>query len=180
MRIIAGKYKRTPLVTLEGDLTRPTKDMVKEALFDSLQINDGDSFLDLFSGSGSIGIEAISRGATKVIFNDFNKDAVKVIETNLRKINEEAKVFNLNYEECLFKLNDYPFNYIFLDPPYAFDEYENIFNLINKYNLLLNKGIIIVEVKKTVDLNDEYYGFVKYKEKKYGITKLLYYRKKEN
>ena len=180
MRIIAGKYKRTPLVTLEGDLTRPTKDMVKEALFDSLQINDGDSFLDLFSGSGSIGIEAISRGATKVIFNDFNKDAVKVIETNLRKINEEAKVFNLNYEECLFKLNDYPFNYIFLDPPYAFDEYENIFNLINKYNLLLNKGIIIVEVKMTVDLNDEYYDFVKYKEKKYGITKLLYYRKKEN
>lgn len=180
MRIIAGKYKRTPLVTLEGDLTRPTKDMVKEALFDSLQINDGDSFLDLFSGSGSIGIEAISRGAIKVIFNDFNKDAVKVIETNLRKINVEAKVFNLNYEECLFRLNDYPFNYIFLDPPYAFDEYENIFNLINKYNLLLNKGIIIVEVKKTVDLNDEYYGFVKYKEKKYGITKLLYYRKKEN
>lgn len=180
MRIIAGKYKRTPLVTLEGDLTRPTKDMVKEALFDSLQINDGDSFLDLFSGSGSIGIEAISRGATKVIFNDFNKDAVKIIETNLRKISVEAKVFNLNYEECLFKLNDYPFNYIFLDPPYAFEEYENIFNLINKYNLLLNKGIIIVEVKKTVDLNDEYYGFVKYKEKKYGITKLLYYRKKEN
>ena len=180
MRIIAGKFKRTPLVTLEGDLTRPTKDMVKEALFDSLQINDGDSFLDLFSGSGSIGIEAISRGASKVIFNDFNKDAVKIIETNLRKINVEAKVFNLNYEECLFKLNDYPFNYIFLDPPYAFEEYENIFNLINKYNLLLNKGIIIVEVKKTVDLNDEYYGFVKYKEKKYGITKLLYYRKKEN
>lgn len=180
MRIIAGKYKRTPLVSLEGDATRPTKDMVKEALFDALQINGGESFLDLFSGSGAIGIEAISRGASKVVFNDSNKDAVKIIETNLKKINEEAKVYNLNYEECLFKLNDYPFDYVFLDPPYAFDEYEKVFELIDKYNLLNRKGIIIVEVKKTVDLNDEYKTIVKFKEKKYGITKLLYYRKKEN
>ena len=170
MRIIAGKYKRTPLVTLEGDLTRPTKDMVKEALFDSIQINSEDSFLDLFSGSGAIGIEAISRGAKKVVFNDCSKDAVKIIETNLKKINENARVLCLDYEECLFKLNDYPFDYIYVDPPYAFEEYEHIFELVDKYKLLSKKGIIIVEVKKTVDLNDEYSNLIKYKEKKSSPT----------
>lgn len=177
MRIIAGKYKRTPLLTLEGDATRPTKDMVKEALFDSLQICEGESFLDLFSGSGAIGIEAISRGASKVVFNDLNKDAVRIIETNLDKIHEQAKVLNLNYEECLFKLNDYPFDYIFIDPPYAFKEYEHIFNLIDKYHLLNKKGIIVVEVRKDVELNDNYYSICKYKEKKYGISKLVYFKK---
>lgn len=180
MRIISGKYKRTPLASLEGDKTRPTKDMVKEALFDSIQILSSDSFLDLFSGSGAIGIEAISKGVTKVVFNDSNKDAIKIINTNLNKINETAKVFNLDYEECLFKLNDTPFDYIFIDPPYAFEEYEKVFNLIDKYHLLSKKGIIIVEVNKNTLLNDYYNEVEKYKEKKYGITKLIYYRKKAN
>lgn len=178
MRIIAGKYKRTPLITLEGDKTRPTKDMVKEALFDSIQITSEDSLLDLFSGSGAIGIEAISRGAKRVVLNDCNKDAVKIIEANLKKINEQARVLNLDYEECLFKLNDFPFDYIFLDPPYAFEEYEYIFKLINSYHLLTRKGIIIVEVNKNTKLNDNYFDLIKFKEKKYGISKLLYYRKK--
>ena len=178
MRTIAGKYKRTPLVSLEGDLTRPTKDMVKEALFDALQINSEESFLDLFSGSGAIGIEAISRGAKRVIFNDSNKDAVKIIETNLKKINEVARVLNLDYEECLFKLNDEPFDYIYIDPPYAFKEYNKVFELIEKYHLLTKKGIIICEVRKDINLNDEYHEVYKYKEKKYGISKLLYFRKK--
>lgn len=176
MRIIAGKYKRTPLQTLEGDLTRPTKDMVKEALFDSLQVSEGENFLDLFSGSGSIGIEALSRGASKVVFNDANKEAVKIIESNLDKIHEQARVLNLDYEECLFKLNDFPFDYIYIDPPYAFKEYDKVFELIYKYHLLNKKGIIVVEVRKNVDLKDNYISFEKYKEKKYGISKLIYYR----
>lgn len=180
MRIVAGKYKRTPLITLEGDSTRPTKDMVKEALFDTLQIGYDDTFLDLFSGSGAIGIEALSRGAKKVVFNDLNKDAVKVIEANLDKIHEQAKVYNLNYEECLFKLNDYPFDYIYVDPPYAFKEYDKVFELVEKYNLLSKKGIIITEVRKDVDLLDQYICFEKFKEKKYGISKLLFYRRKSN
>ena len=89
MRVIAGKYKRTPIKTLEGeDITRPTRDMVKEALFSSIQINNETRFLDLFSGSGSIGLEALSRDAKEVVFNDINKDAVKIINTNLEKVNE--------------------------------------------------------------------------------------------
>lgn len=178
MRIVAGKYKRTPLVSLDGDSTRPTKDMVKEALFDALQVCEGESFLDLFSGSGAIGIEAISRGCNKVVFNDSNKQAVKIIETNLDKIHENARVLNLDYEECLFKLNDTPFDYIFLDPPYAFDEYDKVFELIEKFHLLSKNGIVISEVRKDVYLKEEYNEVILYKERKYGISKLLYYRKK--
>lgn len=177
MRIIAGKYKRTNLSTLEGEQTRPTKDMVKEALFDALQVNEGESFLDLFSGSGSIGIEAISRGASLVIFNDNNKKAVEIIESNLEKIHEQARVLNLDYKECLFKLKNDSFDYIFIDPPYAFLEYDNVFNLINEYNLLNDNGRIIVEVKKDTELSDLYFNYVKYKEKKYGISKLIFYKK---
>lgn len=180
MRIIAGKYKRTPIKTLEGeDITRPTRDMVKEALFSSIQIDNDTSFLDLFSGSGSIGLEALSRDAKEVVFNDVNKQAVKIIETNLQKVHEDRKVFNLDYQECLTRLDGNMFDYIYCDPPYNFNTYENIFYLVNKYNLLSKKGIIIVETRKDTDLKDEYAGINKFKEKKYGISKLLYYRKEQ-
>lgn len=178
MRIIAGKYKRTPLKTLEGLDTRPTKDMVKEALYSSLSIDEGSRFLDLFAGSGAIGIEAISRGASKVVFNDANPEACKIIKENLRKINEDARVYDLPYEECLFKLNEYPFDYIYLDPPYAFEEYDRLFELIETYHVLAAKGIIIAEVRKNVDLKDHYADLYLYKERRYGISKLLYYRRR--
>ncbi len=179
MRVVAGKYKRTPLKTIESLSTRPTKDMVKEALFSSIYIDENTSFLDLFSGSGAIGIEALSRGAKEVYFNDLNKDAVKVIKENLSKLKENRIVYNLNYDSCLLKLKGEQFNYIFLDPPYAFKEYEVVFKLIDEYNLLKVDGKIIVEVKKDVELLDSMYQFNKYKEKKYGISKLIYYRRED-
>lgn len=179
MRVVAGKYKRTPLKTIESLSTRPTKDMVKEALFSSIYIDEETSFLDLFSGSGAIGIEALSRGAKEVYFNDLNKEAVNIIKENLLKLKENRVVYNLNYDACLNKLNGIQFDYVFLDPPYAFKEYENIFKLIDEYSLLKDNGKIIVEVKKDVELDDNIYSLNKYKEKKYGISKLLYYRRKD-
>ena len=180
MRVIAGKYKRTPIKTLEGkDITRPTKDMVKEALFSSIVINNETCFLDLFSGSGSIGIEALSRGAKEVIFNDINKDAIKIIKENLDKVKEDRVVYNLGYLDCLDKVSNMKFDYIYCDPPYDFNEYDQIFCTVDKYNLLNKKGIIIVEVRKNIDLCDSYFEIKKYKEKKYGISKLLYYRRDE-
>ena len=105
MRIIAGKYKRTPILTLEGDdITRPTRDMVKEALFSTISVDEDTAFLDLFSGSGSIGLEALSRGAKTVVFNDRNRDAVKIIKANLKKVREEREVYNLDYSDCLSEL----------------------------------------------------------------------------
>lgn len=179
MRVIAGKYKKSNLYTLDSLKTRPTKDMVKEALFSSININEDSIFLDLFSGSGSIGIEALSRGAKDVIFNDLNKDAVKIIKANLTKFNETRLVYNLDYLNCLNVLKSRHFDYIFIDPPYAFDEYENIFKTIDDLKLYSENCKIIVEVKKEKELSDDLFNFEKYKEKKYGISKLLYYRRKD-
>lgn len=176
MRVIAGKYKRSPLNSLEGDLTRPTKDMVKEALFSSISINSDTCFLDLFSGSGGIGIEALSRGAKDVVFNDLNKDAVMIIKSNLNKFHEDRQVYNLSYKECLNRLNQ-KFDYVYLDPPYAFTNYEEIFHTLISNDLLNDNAMIIVEVRKNVDLNGNIADFHLFKEKKYGISKLLYYKK---
>ena len=178
MRVIAGKYKRTPIKTLSGDdVTRPTRDMVKEAFFSTIDIYSDTNFLDLFSGSGSIGLEAISRGADRVVFNDLNKDAVKIIQNNLDKLYERREVYNLDYQECLKKLEGSKFDYIYCDPPYDFNAYEDIFFYVEKYELLNKEGIMIMEVRKDTDLKDEYLGLKLYKEKRYGISKLLYYKK---
>ena len=158
MRIISGRYKRLNLDTLEGDSTRPTKDMVKEALFDSLWVSEGESFLDVFAGSGAVGIEAVSRGLEDVVFNDLNKDAC------------------LDYT-ALFKTLKRDFDYIFLDPPYALDDYDNIFSLIQNNNVLKEKGIIIFEVRSDSKIKESYGPYKLYKERKYGITKLMYYKK---
>lgn len=168
MRIIAGKYKRRNIKTLESYDTRPTKDMVKEAIFDSIQINEGDTFLDLFAGSGAIGIEAISRGANKVVFNDNNIKAVYIIKENLKSINETAEVYN---EDSLVLLKDLKesFSYIFIDPPYIYDKYDDLIDLIKHNNLLKDNGSIILEVNKDTVIKHKVF-----KEKKYGISKILY------
>ena len=179
MRVVAGKYRGTNLYTLEGNNTRPTKDMVKEALFSSLMVMPDESFLDIFSGSGAIGIEAISRGLSDVIFNDYNRDACKIIEKNLDKIKVKKKVYNLDYKDLLNSLKT-SFDYIFADPPYAFEHYDELFELIQKNNLLNKKGIIVLEVKSDNKLKERFGAYILYKERKYGISKLLYYRKEEN
>jgi len=180
LRVIAGKYKRSNLNTLEGDdITRPTRDMVKEALFSSINLYEDDYFLDLFSGSGAIGIEALSRGVNNVYFNDVNKEAYKIIKSNLAKLKEDRMVYNLDYKDCLNKLKDIKFDYIYIDPPYKFNEYENIFSIVKCNAVLNDKGIMIVEVRKDTDLLEEYEGIKLYKEKRYGINKLLYYRQGE-
>ena len=181
MRIIAGKYKRTPLQTLEGEeITRPTRDMVKEALFSTITVYSDTKFLDLFAGSGAIGLEALSRGAQEVVFNDANKQAVKIIKANLHKVHEEREVYELDFKDCLIKLAGYGFDYIYCDPPYAFGEYEKIFEYVKRYDVLNKDGKIVIETRKDRDLNETYEDMHIYKEKRYGISKQLYYGKGEN
>ncbi len=178
MRIIAGKYKRTPLKTLEGEeITRPTRDMVKEALFSSIFIYSDTTLLDLFSGSGAIGLEALSRGAEEVVFNDINRQAVDIIRENLKKVHEERTVLQSDYEDCLKKMKGRHFDYIFCDPPYAFKDYDRIFALAEEYDVLGDEGIVIIEAEKNTQLEESYGSMHIYKEKRYGISKLLYYRK---
>lgn len=174
MRVIAGKYKRTNLLSLEGDHTRPTKDMVKEALFSSIDVWNA-SFLDLFSGSGAMAIEALSRGADVVVLNDHHKKAVQIIKENLKKVNEKATVYNLDYAECLKALKGQQFDYIFIDPPYIFDEYIKLFSLVQEYNLLKKDAMMIWESHKTSDIKAPE-GFECIKEKTYGITKIQYFK----
>ena len=180
MRIIAGKYKRTPLKTLPGEeITRPTRDMVKEALFSSIAIYGDTKILDLFSGTGAIGLEALSRGAADAVFNDLNRDAVRIIRENLEKVKENRTVLNLSYERCLEKMKDGGFDYIYCDPPYAFRDFDRLFSLVLQNNVLKDDGILIFEVRKDTVLEEHYGPLAMYKEKKYGINKLLYYRKEE-
>ena len=178
MRIVGGKYKRTPLQTLEGnEITRPTKDMVREALFSSILVHNETVFLDLFAGSGAIGIEALSRGAQDVVFNDSNRDAVRIIRANLNKVKEDRLVLNLDYQDCLRSLKGRTFDAIYVDPPYRFDAYEEIFRFVDEYSLLQKRGLLIIEVHKDTVLKENYDDIALFKERRYGINKLLYYRK---
>lgn len=180
MRVIAGKYKRTPLKTLEGEeITRPTRDMVKEALFSSIAIYSDTVFLDLFAGSGAIGIEALSRGAEDVVFNDANKAAASVVRENLKKVKEVRKVLQMDYQDCLACLDSCRFDYIYCDPPYLFRDFGRIFELVEEHGLLNRGGIIIAEVHRDTDLKKNYGNLLLFKERRYGINKLLYFRKED-
>ena len=129
MRVISGTAKGTILHTLEGNNTRPTLDRVKEALFNMIQMNLIDAeVLDLFSGSGALAIEALSRGAKKAVLCDKSKEAIKVINDNLEKthLKEKAIIIRDDYQKVLNFLKDkYQFDFIFLDPPYdcIFNDY---------------------------------------------------------
>lgn len=179
MRVVSGKYRNKKLETMQGNNTRPTTDRVKEAIFSMLANNIYDAnVLDLFSGSGSLGIECLSRGASSVVFNDLNNGAYKIINKNLEKIEEKSIVYNLDYEVLLNKLSieNNSFDLIFLDPPYDLMLLNNIINLIDTFNLLNKNGIIICEsnLKEEILLNDKYEID---KQKKYGNTKIVFVRR---
>ena len=151
MRIIAGKNKGTKLNTLEGDeITRPTLDRVKESLFSILlPYLDESEVLDLFSGSGALGLEALSRGAKKAVLADKSYKAIRVIKENVSKTkNEEnVEIFNKDFELVLNILGkeNKKFDIIFLDPPYKTDYIKKAVNLIIKNDLLAENGIVVIE-----------------------------------
>lgn len=149
MRIIAGKFKGKKLNTFELSTTRPTSDLVREALFDKIGFKILDcTFLDLFSGTGAIGIEALSRGAKEVCFVDKNVEAIKLIKKNLMAINvANAQVLNCDYLSALtsFKNIKKSFDIVFLDPPYKTDFAEDAISRIAKLNILNENALIVWE-----------------------------------
>ena len=149
MKIISGKYKGRNLLGHDLEGTRPTMDRVKESLFAMIQDYLEDSIvLDLFSGSGNLGIEALSNNAKESYLVDNNRKAVKIINQNIDNIGiKNVKVINMDYKKALdyFNKNNIKFNIIFLDPPYDTDYIEQSIELIDKYNLLDNEGIIVCE-----------------------------------
>lgn len=179
MRVIAGKAKGIVLKTPEGLQTRPTADRVKEALFSIIQFElQSARVLDLFGGSGQLGIEALSRGASSAVFVDAANSACKLIRENLKRTKFEnvSSVVCSDYLAYLSKCRD-KFDIILLDPPYAEVFLENALKRITEIDILHSGGIIITErpLEKTLSL--EFAGYVRSRDYKYGKTILTLYRK---
>lgn len=176
MRIIAGKHKGKVLNEFKLDTTRPTSDLVKQALFNIISYKIEDSvFLDLFGGTGACGLEAISRGSKLVYCVDNNSLSINLIKSNASLIKStNFNIFKMDYLQALeyFKQNNISFDIIFLDPPYKTDFAEKSINYILKNNLLKDNGLLCWEHDKDKLLVKEKLGFCK--TKKYGIKFLSY------
>lgn len=184
MRVISGTARGKKLLSQEGLNTRPTLDRVKEALFNIIQFDIvGSKVLDLFSGSGALGIEALSRGAKYAVFCDNNKEAQIIIEKNIEntKQKEKSRIYKSDYLETLDKLNKNKdkFDIIFLDPPYKKDFALIALQKIVEYDLLTKEGIIVLETndankKKEIENINKIKIF---DERKYGKVILIFIRK---
>lgn len=148
MRIISGKARGTKLETLAGINTRPTLDRVKESLFNIIQNDIKKSvFLDLFAGSGSIGLEAASRGAKKVILCDKSKDAANIISKNIEKTHLEnvVELYNMDFKQLLSTAIEEDVDIVYIDPPYKSNYAVEAIELLIKNKLVDNNSMIIVE-----------------------------------
>lgn len=180
MRVIAGKARGTQLNTPDGMLTRPTADRVKEALFSIIQFDlPGVRVLDLFGGTGQLGIEALSRGASKAVFVDSRREACQLIRSNLKKTHMEsdAAVVQSDYLEYLNRCKE-RFDIILLDPPYAEVFLETAIKRITEIDILQSGGIIVAERPLGKELPWEFEGYTRSKDYKYGKIMLTLYRKR--
>lgn len=153
--------------------------MIKESIFNTIQFDIQDSmFLDLFSGSGSMGIEAISRKAKFCYFIDSSKESINLINENLKTIKENNfKVLNKDYKDAIIFLKNQIFDYIFIDPPYKMDNINEILYLLYKYKLIDSSSLIIYEKNYNLKIDyDTMFEIVK--NKKYSKTEIVYLRLK--
>ena len=179
MRVITGKARGVQLKTPDGLTTRPTTDRVKEALFSIIQFEIPTArVLDLFGGTGQLGIEALSRGAKSAVFVDAGDPACRLIKENLRrtKFENEAKVIRSDYLDYLKRCRE-KFDIVFLDPPYAEVFLENALKCITEIDILETGGIIVAERPVGKELPWDFEGFTRSKDYKYGKTLLTIYRK---
>ena len=178
MRVISGKYKGKNIDGFDIEGTRPTQDRVKESLFGMIQdYIDSAKVLDLFAGSGNLGIEALSNGADSCIFVDNNRKCIECIKKNTNGI-DNVTILENDYLKALdtFK-NKYKFDLIFLDPPYNLECLDKILNIINDNNLLEENGLVICEYEYD-NFKNEYSNLELIKEKKYGYKNIKIYRSK--
>lgn len=179
MRIITGSARGKKLVTLEGEQVRPTPDRVKEALFNIIQFDiEGRNVLDLFAGSGQIGIEALSRGAAQATFVDAGKDSTKVVLKNLESsgLAEHARVVNMDFASFLSQKNN-PFDIAFLDPPYRTGILQRALPLTAQ--VMSKGGTIICEHPSDEEVPETAGDFIRGRSYRYGKILLTLYRHKD-
>lgn len=178
MRIVGGEFKGRKLVEFAGEDIRPTADKVRESLYNILQFKiRGCRFLDLFSGTGAMGIEALSRGAKEVTFNDSSKKSLSVLKCNLEKlkIKEGFSISNMDAERFL-KVSGEVYDVIYIDPPY--NSGLGILALNSVYNSLADDGIVVYEEEK--EFTGKISGLEVVDRRKYGRVHLTFFKKEEN
>lgn len=191
MRIISGEARGTKINTIENLSTRPTLDRVKEALFSIIQncIYEA-NVLDLFAGSGALGLESLSRGANKCIFCDKSYESVKIIKQNIQKTRYEDKsiVINKDYKKCLEQIKEEKFDIIFIDPPYRLNIAIDALKRILDLEILSKDAIIVIETDnekreleelENLEEKEELGIKIEVKEvRKYGRVKLIFLRER--
>ena len=185
MRIISGINKGKKLYAPEGAQVRPTGDKIKEAVFNIIgPIDEEAAVLELFAGSGSIGIEFLARGAKHCTFVDVSRKSLNYVKKNLDlcNFNNKAKIILNDYEKAIINLsqNNEKFDYIFADPPYALNLSNNIINKVFEFDIIKSGGLLIIETdksEKVIDNKDT--NMIKYKEKIYGRTRISLIRRLE-
>ena len=184
MRVISGKAKGTKINSIESLSTRPTLDRVKESLFNIIQEKiNGSVVLDLFAGSGALGIEAISRGAKKAYFCDNNYDAIKMIEKNIEKTHfqEQSIIISSDYKKCIKSIRE-KIDLVFIDPPYKDDLSVDSIKIIIEQGILNKDALMIIETDEICRDKRNLEELTNIKivdERKYGRANLLFI-KEEN
>lgn len=179
MRIISGKGKGTKLITKKGDTTRPTADRVKEAMFSILSEKIVDSeILDLFAGSGALGLESLSRGASFVTFCENDKESIAIIKKNIEKTHNEIDTnTNVYYIDAVrfLKTTDKKFDIVFLDPPYEYS-IDKVLKTIFEEKILNPSGIIVYETEKDFE---DFKEFMIIDKRKYGRPYIIFLEEKK-
>lgn len=179
MRVIAGSARRVPLKTPDGMDTRPTQDRIKETLFNMLQYELADCvFLDLFAGSGAIGLEALSRGAKQAVFVEQDEKAVSIIRENLKatRLEDRAVIMHCDALSALRRLEGkYRFDFIFMDPPYNHELEKQMLSSLKDSSLIDKESTIIVEASLETSFDYlESIGFIMEKNKKYKTNRHVF------
>lgn len=181
MRVVAGSVKGLPLKAVPGTSTRPTTDKVKESIFNMIgPFFDGGYALDLFAGSGSLGIEALSRGIDRAIFTDKDRKAIETIRANLEKTRfaGQAEVFKVDADRALkaMKKNGVQARLLFLDPPYHMEEAYGLMDKAAELGVMTNDSIVVCEHDKEVVLSSRTKYYERFKKELYGNTIVSIYR----
>ena len=184
MRVISGKARGLKLDTPKNEDVRPTTDRVKESLFNIINPYIIDSnVLDLFAGTGSLGIECLSRGASYSTFVDVSKESINIVKSNIKKarVENESTILNIDFKSAIERLGlqNKKFDIIFMDPPYYKNMFMDALLGIDCANLLSEEGIIVVEHDTKDKFEDQIGRLVKTRDKKYGNTTLTFYKLEE-